>query len=130
MMVWDPSDGNVLKLRSVTYYQTQSSYSTSEASTGEKWIDGKSIYRKTINFGALPNATTKSVAHNITGLSDVVKIEGIAKSSSGNYSSVPVVPGNANALCDCNVNATDVSMSSGSDRSSWSAYVTIYYTKS
>lgn len=105
-------------------------YSTSEVDTKVKWIDNKTIYRKTINFGALPNATTKSVAHGVSGLSEVVKIEGIAKSSSGNYASVPVVPGNANALCDCSVNSTDVTMTAGSDRSGWSAYVTFYYTKS
>ena len=105
-------------------------YSTSEVDTKVKWVDNKTIYRKTINFGALPNATTKDVAHGISGLSEVVKIEGIAKNSSGNYTSVPVVPSNANALCDCSVNATNISMSAGSDRSGWSAYVTIYYTKS
>lgn len=130
VLCWDRYDGNVLKLSSTTTYQEARAYSTSETYTGERWIDGKSIYRKTINFGALPNATTKSVAHGVSGLSEVVKIEGIAKSSSGNYASVPVVPGNANALCDCSVNATDVTMTAGSDRSGWSAYVTIYYTKS
>ena len=41
-------------------------YSTSEVDTGYTWTDGSPIYKKTINIGALPNATTKSVAHNIS----------------------------------------------------------------
>ena len=36
----------------------QNSYSTSEKFTGEYWIDGRPIYQKVINFGALPNGTT------------------------------------------------------------------------
>jgi hypothetical protein len=35
-----------------------------EQFTGRYFL-GKKVYRKTINFGALPNATTKSVAHGI-----------------------------------------------------------------
>ena len=37
------------------------SYSTNEVKTGGKWIDGKPIYRKVVDFGALPNASEKTV---------------------------------------------------------------------
>jgi|GEM_PF-3173526 len=40
-------------------------YSTSEVLTSERWTDGKPLYKKTINFGTLPNNTSKNVAHNI-----------------------------------------------------------------
>ena len=43
-------------------------YSTEETLTGETWIDGKPIYRKVIECGPMPNATTKQVS---TGLSNV-----------------------------------------------------------
>jgi hypothetical protein len=33
-----------------------------EVLTGERWIDGKPIYRMAIDFGSLPNSNTKSVA--------------------------------------------------------------------
>ena len=36
-----------------------------EVLTAERWIDGKPIYRKVIDFGALPDTTTKSVLHGI-----------------------------------------------------------------
>lgn len=40
-------------------------YSTSEIKTAKRWIDGSPVYRKTVSFGALPNATAKTVAHSI-----------------------------------------------------------------
>lgn len=42
-------------------------YSTEGRVVGT-WIDGKKLYQKTIDFGALPNATIKNVS---TGLSDI-----------------------------------------------------------
>lgn len=55
-----------------------SAYSTSETDSGEKWIDGKTIYKKTVDFGALPNNTTQSVNHGISGISRIIKMEGYA----------------------------------------------------
>ena len=52
-------------------------YSTDETVIGT-WIDGKPIYRKVIDFGALPNANTKSVAHNINDIKIFTKAYGIA----------------------------------------------------
>ena len=43
-------------------------YSTDEVETGMYWIDGKPIYRKVINCGALPNNAAKDTAHNIQNL--------------------------------------------------------------
>lgn len=129
-MVWDPSDGDVLKLSSVTYFLTPSSYSTSEASTSEKWIDGKTIYRKTVNFGALPNATSKSVAHNISSLSSIIKMEGVAAYPTNVYIPMPFSSQTAGGDISLNCTATDVVITTGNDRSGASAYVTIYYTKS
>lgn len=104
-------------------------YSTTETATLEKWIDGKTIYKKTIDFGVLPNATTKTIAHNISNLSEVVRVYGIAKSVSGSYTSLPFVPSSAGSLCDLLVNSTNISMSTQDNRSNWSGYVTVYYTK-
>jgi len=42
-----------------------SEYSTDEVLTERRWIDWKPIYRKTIDFWALPNNDTKDVPHNI-----------------------------------------------------------------
>lgn len=56
----------------------QRSYSTEEHPTGAKWIDGKPIYRKVVDCGALPDTASKSVAHNITNIGTIIKVSGTA----------------------------------------------------
>lgn len=104
-------------------------YSTSEADTGFTWIDGKIIYKKTVDIGNLPNNTSKSVAHNISNLSTLVKIEGAAKSSTG-FLPLPTVLTVAANQVGVTVDSTNVNIYTGLDRSSYSGYVTLYYTKS
>lgn len=62
------------------YVDSSNSYSTNEVKTGGKWIDGKPIYRKVVDFGALPNATTKNVAHGVNNIGDITHIYGVAHS--------------------------------------------------
>ena len=106
-------------------------YSTSETDTKVKWIDGSTIYRKTINFGALPDSTTKSVAHNVSNMDNIIKIEGMSWDSSGNFTPLPSPsPGSAYSI-EVYANRTNVSVYTGTDRSSiTNAYITLYYTKS
>jgi len=106
-------------------------YSTSEVDTKVKWVDGKTIYRKTINFGALPNATVKSVSHGISNLNYVVKIEGTAEAPNSTWITLPVVYRNADAAYNVEVSAssTDVVCNTSQDRSMFTAYITLYYTK-
>ena len=75
---------------SCSYVNNISNYSTSETIVG-KWIDGKTLYRKVIDTGALPNATTKSVAHNISNVSRFVKLYGYAYTSNGQTYPLPWV---------------------------------------
>lgn len=105
-------------------------YSTNEINTGAKWIDGSPIYKKTIDFGALPNNTTKLVAHGISNFLRLIRLEGITYTSAGVYTSVPFVPSSPNSLCDCSVDSTNIRMQSLDNRSGWTAYVTLYYIKS
>ena len=107
-------------------------YSTSEQDTGFTWVDGKHIYKKTVNFGALPDSADKTVAHGISNLSRVIKIESISyKSAETNFTPLPS-PGVSGSTYSINlqVDATGVTILTGSDRSNETAYVTIYYTKS
>ena len=62
---------------------SQLDYSETEQQTAVKWIDGKDIYQKTINFGAIPNNTTKTVAHSITTIEELIFIEGYAENAEG-----------------------------------------------
>lgn len=104
-------------------------YSTSEQRVGT-WVDGKPIYKKTIDFGSLPNNSTKNVAHGISNLGDVIDIRGTAKASWGTYQLPLVFSGSdVNYITNVSVNATNISMSNSADRSGFTAYVTLYYTK-
>jgi hypothetical protein len=107
-------------------------YSLEEQDTGFTWVDGSTIYKKTISIGTLPNATTKSVAHGISNLGNVVKIEGWAYSSYdgfhfplpfastvSNNESIQVFAGNQNII-----------VSTGVNRTAFISYITLYYTKS
>lgn len=51
-------------------------YSLEERKTGT-WIDGKPLYEKTINFGNLPNATTKEVPHGIENVDEIWVYDGL-----------------------------------------------------
>ena len=58
-------------------------YSLNEQIVG-RWIDGKPIYQKTIDFGALPNNTTKTVNHNISDIDMIVGINAFIHNSTIN----------------------------------------------
>lgn len=108
----------------------QRSYSTEEHLTGRKWIDGKPTYEKTIDLGALPNNTSKSVAHNISNLSHVVNVHGIAENSSSQALPLPYVyPPNVNYNVGIFRNGANITAETRADVSAYSAYVTIEYTK-
>ena len=107
-------------------------YSTSEQDTGFTWVDGKHIYKKTVNFGALPDSTNKTVAHGISNLSRVIKIEGTSyRPDQSKFTPLPS-PGVSDSTYSTNLqmDATGVTIFTGFDRSNETAYVTIYYTKS
>jgi hypothetical protein len=64
-------------------------YSYNEQDTGEKWIDGKPVYRKVINCGALPDAASKAIPHNIQNIGDVIEFYGISVRTTGLFLPLP-----------------------------------------
>lgn len=80
--VVDSLSGNETdKAPSVRAVNEVNKYSTEETFTGKYWIDGKPIYRKVIEFGALPNATNKAVSSGLANV-NIISIGGKAKRSS------------------------------------------------
>lgn len=68
----------------------------------------RSIFRKVIDFGALPNATTKSVAHGISINSNYIftRIYGSATNQAG-FSAIPIPQADISITIDAtNVNVT------------------------
>ena len=107
------------------------SYSTTEQKTPFTWIDGKPIYKKSVDFGWLPNNTTKNVNHGISNFGRLVKAEAAANAN-GNWTMMPLVfQGNqTNYNTEFQVTSTYIHMSANTDRSSWrDCIVTLWYTK-
>lgn len=109
-------------------------YSTSEKSTNSTWIDGSTIYKKTIYISALPNATTGQYSHGISNMETVISISGTMITGTG--AAWPLPQAN-NPLADSlltairvYVTASKIVIDTGTDRSDLSAYVTLLYTKS
>ena len=99
-----------------------------EYRTTERYL-GKPVYVKTINFGALPNNTTKNVSLNIDNPEYLVGIWG---NSNKNIS----IPSNnfgggigAGNIVTIWTNLIDVYISTDGDRSNHSAIVLVKYTK-
>ena len=114
------------------YVDSSNSYSTDEVKTGGKWIDGKPIYRKVVDFGALPNATIKEVSFDNINADTFVKIEGIAMNNSGSAVTIPFADTSAaTQSITIFINSSSVSINTGAtNRSDYTkCYVTIEYTK-
>lgn len=103
-------------------------YSTTEVNTGNKWIDGKPIYRKVINFGALPDTSTKAVAHNISNLDTIIDYKALAKSINA-ILPIPYMALTASYGIYMYFDATNITVETGYNRSAYSMYVVLEYTK-
>lgn len=94
-------------------------------------IDNKDVYVKRINFGTLPNNTSKSINTNIDfNQNTLIKIEGIAKYNSNNIAfPIPLTnPINLAYSISVNIdNDNNIVVITGSDRSSYSAIFNVYY---
>lgn len=104
--------------------------STVEVDTGQKWLDGKTIYRKVIDIGALPNATTKNVAHSIVTLDSVVRVSGVAVNATPARIPLPYVTQTLNQGISVGVDNTNVTLVTGIDYSAYTGKVVLEYTKS
>lgn len=106
-------------------------FSTSEQQTELKWTDGRPVYMKTIDLGALLNAATKTVAHNISNLDFTIKIEGFAyyPAPTNVFVPLPFVAASTPASISLRVETSNVVVSCGNDRSGAIGYVVLWYTK-
>ena len=104
-------------------------YSTEEQVVGT-WIDGKPIYRKVIDCGALPNATAKEIPHGITNLDMIINMYGTSINTSNIGITLPFATTTPSVCVDLHYNMTYVRIVTGTDLSNYTkTYVTIEYTK-
>lgn len=93
----------------------------------------RSVFRLVINFGTLPNTGTTSVAHglDVTSGYTFTRIYGAASDTTGlNYIPLPYAsPVLANNI-ELNVDATNVNVTTGSDRTAFTiTYIILEYMK-
>ena len=104
-------------------------YSTTEQVMGT-WIDGKPLYRKVIDTGALPNATEKAVAHGISNLDYVAFTYGMAKNPTSNATLTIPFPSASGNHVFVYSDLTNVYINSTGDRSTYTeSTVIMLYTK-
>lgn len=104
-------------------------YSTNEQIVGT-WIDGSTLYEKTVYISSLPNNAT---IEYITGLSNITPIsfDNTIIFQSGNTSKAPYVNSGGTVRIAIQFNADGkIYFGTNTDQSTTSAYVTIRYTKS
>ena len=121
-----PADGKTYSRKSGAWVEASAGvdYSAAEQDTGIRWLDGKKIYWKTVNTGALVNNGNKTVAHGVASFSALVQAYGWA--SNGSHSIVLPWPISPTGVF---VDATNVNVSCGAGMSVYgSSSVTIFYT--
>ena len=93
----------------------------------------RQVFRTTVNFGALPNATTKSVPHNIdvTAGFSFTRIYATASDQVGlTYIPIPYVDAIDGKYIQLDVDATNVNITTTSDRTNYTVcYVVVEYIK-
>lgn len=116
----------------VNFLNEAISYSTTEKVVGT-WINGETLYRKTISTGTLPSgAGYKNVNHSISDLSKVVRFYGYAHSSSDSIP-LPFAPSGNDAKSGIAVKVTSsqIQLIVNQNQSAYTeSYITLEYTKS
>lgn len=119
-------------------------YSTSEQWTGKYWIDGKKIYQKTYQIGAMSGQATWSTS--LSGIDNIwydmansFYVEGSGSGSAGNAGNVWPLNGNFGTSADVSyiVNGRGPYYLPSNKTLNWrvpksgcsKAYITVYYTK-
>jgi len=104
------------------------------SSTTPKSPELRQVFRKVINFGALPNTATKSVAHgiNITSAFTFTRIYATASDTTGlTYLPIPYASSVAANIIELNVDSTNVNITTGSNRTNFNVtYVVLEFLKS
>ena len=106
-----------------------SNYSEKEIDTHTTWIDGKTIYKKTVRTGLISSGT-KQKAHGIENLVTVVKMEGIAVNGSPEFVVLPRGhKDNENDGISLQLRGDYIKIVAGAFNEFVDSYVTVYYTK-
>lgn len=111
-------------------YGDPNDYSTTEKIVGS-WVDGKPLYQKTVNCGALPNATNKTTSVSGVTASKIKRMWGYSTNGSDVLNLPHLSPTDLSTSVSLYVSSSGITLKTGIDRSDYTTtYVTIQYTKS
>jgi hypothetical protein len=102
-------------------------FTTAEQWTGLFWVDGKNVYQKTVNVGAIPNNTSKLTAHGIVNLSAIISLSGYAGTASA-FVPLPYPATVASSSIAISSDTVNVIVLTGSTWTNYNGYVTLRYT--
>ena len=106
-----------------------SNYSEKEIDTHTTWIDGKTIYKKTVRTGLISSGT-KQKAHGIENLVTVVKMEGIAINTNREFVVLPRGhKDNGHDGISLQLRGDNIYIVAGAFNEFADSYITVYYTK-
>lgn len=93
----------------------------------------RQVFRKVVNFGALPTTTTKTVAHgiDITTTFTFTRIYATASDTTGlTYLPIPYASATTADIIELDVDATNVNITTGKDQTAYdTCYVVLEYIK-
>lgn len=125
----NPGDTHNIYCDGVDIKTIRAEYSATESLNGEYWM-GYPVYCKVINFGALPNATSKSVAHNISGSFYIKDMYGVTTNGTNNLHVPATSTATIGAQNTLNCTAANIVITTGTDGSSYTkTYITLEYIK-
>lgn len=98
----------------------QQFFPTFSSSTGAS-ANYRGVLRKVIDFGALPNATTKNVAHGITFTTSqsVTKLYAAATDPGTSWIPIPFASPTLNQNISLSMSSTNISITTGIDRTGY-----------
>lgn len=109
--------------------KSEEAYSTEEQKIGT-WIEGKTLYRKVVDLGNLPNATSKAVS---TGLTNVNYIKSYGMMTNGSIyfemNNTRPTDNTTNNETGLYINNNTIYIETKIDRSSYTGFVILEYIK-
>ena len=107
------------------WHPMQRTYSTTEYWTGE-YYSGDKLYAKTIDVGALPNATSSTDAHGISSLHTVVRVIAFADNATNQ---IPIPNSGSARDVEIYIDDTNINLVTTDDLSGYDGIVTLEYVK-
>lgn len=121
---------DVVSATNIDFTTMPGNYSLTEQATPYKWINGKTIYKKTIETGQLPDNGTKNTPHGISDLEYIVNFEAAALGAVNGNKIWRPIPYVDSAVMTVYCTPTNVGIYTTFNASIYTiSTVTLYYTK-